>query len=193
MCGGARRGAADTQQARLGMVAMARSIVHEEGAGRLLAGLAPAVLRHVVYTGLPCVHAAPLSRAGLRMPIYEVLRDALQQHNHRRGAFPLHQSVVAGMLSGAVAQLAASPTDLVKACIRMTRASPTRAGADAARGAPRPAGTGPAVLGAHVARQAVVTSQGMWAALAGIYRSGGARALWKGCVPNVQASYPRPL
>lgn len=87
--------------ARRGMLRTAAGIVREEGALRLWQGLGPAVLRHLVYTGV-------------RMAAYEQLRG--WAHHARGGTqqLPIWMSALCGMCAGALGQFLASPTDLVK-------------------------------------------------------------------------------
>lgn len=83
-----------------GMVKTAVGIVREEGLSKLFQGLAPAVMRHLVYTGC-------------RMMFYEYSREHILKKDSD-GYFPVWKSVIGGMTSGALAQFFASPTDLVK-------------------------------------------------------------------------------
>ena len=86
--------------ARRGLVGTMAGIVREEGATQLYRGLAPACLRHCVYSGI-------------RVSAYEALRDhVLQKDEH--GNFALWKGVLAGLTAGAVGQFIATPTDVVK-------------------------------------------------------------------------------
>eukprot|EP00042_Codosiga_hollandica_P033134 m.218217 g.218217 ORF g.218217 m.218217 type:complete len:300 (+) comp54115_c0_seq3:20-919(+) len=129
-----------------GMIGTTVGIVREEGALQLWRGLTPAVLRHVVYSGL-------------RMPIYEITRDKILKKNED-GSFPLFKAVIAGMLSGALAQFIASPTDLVKVQMQME--------------------------GRRLLQGKPALYKGTWDAFVTIFRANGTRGLWKGCVPNMQ-------
>ena len=82
-----------------GMLATKIGIIREEGVMRLWTGLTPAVLRQIIYSGI-------------RLPLYEMIRKQLGRNPD--GTFALHKSVAAGMTSGALSQLIASPTDLIK-------------------------------------------------------------------------------
>lgn len=88
---------------RRGLAATALAVVRSEGVAGLYAGLQPAVLRHVPYTGI-------------RVIVYEQLRSLAQrQLGSQAGApLPLHISLVLGLCSGGTAQLVATPADLVK-------------------------------------------------------------------------------
>eukprot|EP00887_Chlorella_sp_A99_P005802 scaffold1.g5802.t1 len=86
-----------------GALAMALHIVRREGTAALFAGLSPAVLRHVPYTGI-------------RVTAFEQLRSVAQA---RLGlapgaAPPLPASLAIGLTAGALGQAAAVPADLVK-------------------------------------------------------------------------------
>eukprot|EP00040_Diaphanoeca_grandis_P033442 m.204985 g.204985 ORF g.204985 m.204985 type:complete len:306 (+) comp32903_c5_seq25:2037-2954(+) len=86
--------------AQKGVVGTLTGIIKQEGFVRLYSGLAPACLRHVVYSGS-------------RMMIYEVLREDVLGRDEN-GNFALWKGVVAGMSAGALGQFIANPTDLVK-------------------------------------------------------------------------------
>eukprot|EP00053_Salpingoeca_punica_P002120 m.36267 g.36267 ORF g.36267 m.36267 type:complete len:294 (-) comp11395_c0_seq1:149-1030(-) len=131
---------------RPSMVRTMIGIVRDEGLLKLWRGLSPAVLRHVVYSG---------SRLG----IYEQLRERVF-HKSADGRFPLWKAVAAGMTSGAIGQLFASPTDLVKIRMQME---------------------GRRILEGKPPRYSGVAN-----AFATIYRQEGLRGLWKGAVPNMQ-------
>ncbi|KAL3981607.1 Mitochondrial carrier family protein [Acanthocheilonema viteae] len=75
-------------------------ILKDEGLRSLFSGLAPAVYRHFIYTGF-------------RMGIYETMRFAIFDKEKQK-IFPVWQSAICGLVSGAVAQFLASPTDLIK-------------------------------------------------------------------------------
>ena len=72
----------------------------EGGVMNLFRGLTPACLRHLIYSGL-------------RLPLYEFLREDVLERDVD-GSFPLYKAVIAGMASGAAAQFFSSPTDLIK-------------------------------------------------------------------------------
>ncbi|XP_064607575.1 LOW QUALITY PROTEIN: mitochondrial uncoupling protein 4-like [Liolophura sinensis] len=129
-----------------GMIRTATGIVHEEGPLQLWQGVTPALYRHIVYTGS-------------RMTVYEVIREKVLGKNPD-GTIAVWKAVVGGICAGAIGQLIASPTDLVKVQMQMD-------GVRRLRGKkPRFENT------AHAFRK--------------IVHHGGIRGLWSGVVPNVQ-------
>ena len=92
-----------------GLAATAASIVRTEGLLGLYAGLAPAVLRHVPYTGI-------------RVLAFEQLRGLAQQRlllqqQHPSAPpprLPLLASLAIGLTAGGLGQLVAVPADLIK-------------------------------------------------------------------------------
>uniref|UniRef100_A0A0R3S2E8 Mitochondrial carrier protein n=1 Tax=Elaeophora elaphi TaxID=1147741 RepID=A0A0R3S2E8_9BILA len=82
-------------------------IVKDEGFRSLFSGLSSAVCRHFIYTGF-------------RMGVYEVMRSAIFDKEKEK-IFPLWQSAICGLVSGAVAQFLASPTDLIKVQMQAKR------------------------------------------------------------------------
>ncbi|VDK64764.1 unnamed protein product [Onchocerca ochengi] len=89
------------------MLRMTWHILKDEGFRCLFSGLAPAVYRHFIYTGF-------------RMGIYEAIRSAIfDKEKHK--IFPIWQSAICGLVSGAVAQFLASPTDLIKVQMQAKR------------------------------------------------------------------------
>jgi solute carrier family 25 uncoupling protein 27 len=86
--------------ARRGLVSTMAGIVREEGPRQLYRGLAPACLRHCVYSGI-------------RVSAYEVLRERVFRKS-ADGSFALWKGALAGMGAGAIGQFVATPTDLVK-------------------------------------------------------------------------------
>ena len=92
-----------------GLAATAASIVRTEGFLGLYSGLAPAVLRHVPYTGI-------------RVLAFEQLRGLAQQRllppQQHPGApppqLPLLVSLAIGLTAGGLGQLVAVPADLIK-------------------------------------------------------------------------------
>ncbi|XP_072913325.1 mitochondrial uncoupling protein 4 isoform X3 [Hemitrygon akajei] len=129
-----------------GMIQTAFGIVKEEGLFRLWQGVTPAIYRHIVYSGV-------------RMVAYEQLRDSLLKKNDD-GYFPLWKAVLGGMISGAIGQFFASPTDLVKVQMQM-------------EGRRRLEGKPPRI-------------HGVYHAFVKILSEGGIRGLWAGWIPNVQ-------
>ncbi|CAJ0938086.1 unnamed protein product, partial [Mesorhabditis belari] len=88
-----------------GMLRVTYDIVKNEGAMSLWRGVAPAISRHYVYTGI-------------RMGAYEFMR-AEWYNEEKEAQFPVWKSAICGLVSGAVAQFFASPTDLVKVQMQM--------------------------------------------------------------------------
>nr|CAD7567871.1 unnamed protein product [Timema californicum] len=129
-----------------GMLHTGLGIVHEEGVVMLWRGVTPAIYRHVVYSGI-------------RIVTYETLRDKIFK-KEPDGSFPIWKSAMSGVISGALAQFFASPTDLIKVQIQM-------------EGRRRLLGKPPRV-------------HGTWDAFTKIVNKGGLKGLWKGSVPNVQ-------
>jgi len=89
-----------TANQQRGLVDMARGISRDEGIQGFYRGLAPACLRHVIYSGT-------------RVMAYEVLRERVLMKD-KDGNFALWKGVIAGMSAGILGQAVASPTDLVK-------------------------------------------------------------------------------
>lgn len=87
-----------------GMINMAFFIIHKEGITGLYQGLPPALLRHIVYSGI-------------RIGIYEHIRDFIKGN----GEFTLWKKALSGAISGAIGQFIASPTDLVKVRLQAQR------------------------------------------------------------------------
>eukprot|EP00937_MAST-01D_sp_MAST-1D-sp2_P003276 g3276.t1 len=103
--------------ARRGIVSTLAGIVRQEGILQVYRGLAPACLRHCVYSGI-------------RVSTYEGLRESVFKKN-ADGSFPLWKGMAAGMSAGAIGQFFATPTDLVKVQMqiegkRIARGEPPR-------------------------------------------------------------------
>ncbi|XP_072044448.1 mitochondrial uncoupling protein 4-like [Amphiura filiformis] len=128
-----------------GMVRTAVGVVQEEGLLKLWQGVTPAIYRHVVYTGC-------------RMGAYEKIREVMGRNSD--GSFPVWKAGLAGMSAGAIGQLIASPTDLVKVQMQME-------GRRILEGKPPRVNSALKTFGQ-------------------ILRTGGVAGLWKGWVPNVQ-------
>ncbi|KAM2330419.1 hypothetical protein ACFX1X_021250 [Malus domestica] len=126
---------------------VASEIVREQGPVGLYKGLSPAILRHLFYT--------PIRIVG-----YEQLRSSLKSDG---GSLSLPAKALSGGISGVVAQLVASPADLVK--VRMQ--------AD----------------GRTVAQGMQPRYSGCFDALNKIVRAEGVGGLWKGVFPNVQRAF----
>lgn len=86
---------------KMGSIAMATSIVRQEGVMGLFKGISPALLRHVPYTPV-------------RIVLYEQLRKALSSSKSDPHKVPIWERLLCGATSGALGQLVASPADLVK-------------------------------------------------------------------------------
>ncbi|CAJ0938343.1 unnamed protein product, partial [Mesorhabditis belari] len=129
-----------------GMLRVTYDIVKNEGAMSLWRGVAPAIYRHYVYTGI-------------RMGAYEFMR-AEWYNEEKEAQFPVWKSAICGLVSGAVAQFFASPTDLVKVQMQM-------------EGLRKLANLPPRYTNT-------------WDAFRSVYRSHGFFGLWMGWVPNCQ-------
>jgi solute carrier family 25 uncoupling protein 27 len=120
-----------TGSQRMGLVGIAASIIRNQGLAGLWLGIAPAVLRHVPYTGI-------------RVMTFEQLRILAQQRWSANAAtagrqgpqLPLLVSLTIGLTAGGVAQLVAVPADLIK--VRMQ--ADARSVAMGVQAAPRWAG-----------------------------------------------------
>ncbi|KAK4307166.1 hypothetical protein Pmani_021046 [Petrolisthes manimaculis] len=141
-------GTGSKHQPYRGLARTALGIVSEEGLLKLWQGVTPAVYRHLIYSGT-------------RMVLYEKVREDLFTIRPD-GTRPVWQAIVGGILVGGVAQLLASPADLIKVQMQME-------GRRILEGKP------PRI---HSAGEAFVK----------IYHAGGVRGLWKGCTPNVYRS-----
>lgn len=120
------KGAAASSQQRLGMTRIAYKSIRKEGALSLYKGISPAMLRHLVYSGV-------------RMPLYETARDYFNNKSSQKNSnqqnwetkttstttgkppktkipqgLTLWQAMVIAGASGGFAQWLASPTDLIK-------------------------------------------------------------------------------
>lgn len=98
-----------------GLYHTAASVMRTEGLLGLYAGLAPAVLRHVPYTGI-------------RVIAFEQLRGLVQQRllqpapgAQASARLPLPASLAIGLTSGGMAQLVAVPADLIKVRMQADR------------------------------------------------------------------------
>jgi len=121
--GKSAKGAASSQKKRLGMTKIAYRSIRKEGALSLYKGISPAMLRHLVYSGV-------------RMPLYETARDYYNNKSTEKSSnrqdwenktstgkptktkipqgLTLWQAMVIAGASGGFAQWLASPTDLLK-------------------------------------------------------------------------------
>ena len=142
---------------RKGMLGTAYGICREEGVLKLWQGISPSLTRHVIYSGV-------------RITVYEKLRETVMKHNSQRSKTPksnddsisranmsLHQRIICGMASGAIGQLCASPADLVKVKMQMQ-------------------GRNQLILKTN----AVKNCDNMFQIFLGVIKKGGIRSLWKG-------------
>ncbi|KAK7824025.1 mitochondrial uncoupling protein 3 [Quercus suber] len=132
---------------------VASEIVREQGPLGLYKGLSPAILRHLLYTPI-------------RIVAYENLRNAVVSADGGGGgggSLSLSAKALAGGFSGVIAQVVASPADLVK--VRMQ--------AD----------------GRLVSQGLQPRYSGPLDALNKIVRTEGFGGLWKGVFPNVQRAF----
>ncbi|KAM4110224.1 hypothetical protein ACB094_03G178500 [Castanea mollissima] len=129
---------------------VATEIVREQGPLGLYKGLSPAIIRHLFYTPI-------------RIVAYENLRNAVVSSNGDGGSLSLSAKALAGGFSGVIAQVVASPADLVK--VRMQ--------AD----------------GCLVSQGLQPRYSGPLDALNKIVRTEGFGGFWKGVFPNVQRAF----
>lgn len=127
---------------------VAADIVRKEGLVGLYKGLSPAVIRHLFYT--------PIRTVG-----YEQLRHALLTDGNQSLSLP--SKALIGGISGVIAQVVASPADLVK--VRMQ-----------ADGRMVSQGLQPRYTGPLNALHKIIGTEGF-------------RGLWRGVFPNVQRAF----
>ncbi|XP_050236527.1 mitochondrial uncoupling protein 3 [Mercurialis annua] len=125
-------------------------IVGKEGVNGLYKGLSPAIIRHLFYT--------PIRIVG-----YENLRNFVAINDGGDGSTLLWSKAIVGGISGVIAQVVASPADLVK--VRMQ-----------ADGRMVSQGQKPRYSGPFDAFNKIVHAEGF----------GG---LWKGVFPNIQRAF----
>ncbi|KAM3359020.1 mitochondrial uncoupling protein 3 [Capsicum galapagoense] len=129
-------------------VRLVSEILRNDGVFGLYKGLSPAIIRHLFYTPIRIVH-------------YEFLRNLLVRHDDC--SLSLSSKATIGGLSGVIAQVVASPADLVK--VRMQADS-------------------------RMASQGLQPRYcGPFDAFNKIIRTEGFRGLWKGVLPNVQRAF----
>jgi solute carrier family 25 uncoupling protein 27 len=87
-----------------GMLKVTYNIAKHEGLLSLWQGIAPAIYRHYLYTGI-------------RMGVYEVMRSNWKDPDAKD--FAVWKSMFSGLISGAFAQFVASPADLIKVQMQM--------------------------------------------------------------------------
>ncbi|XP_045497482.1 mitochondrial uncoupling protein 4-like [Colias croceus] len=127
-----------------GMIKTAVGIAKQEGVLKLWSGLMPMFQRHAIYSGS-------------RLIFYEHFRSYFKDEN---GKVSLGAASVGGLAAGSLAQLIASPTDLVKVQMQ-------------AEGRRLLQGKAPRFSNC---RQVYVM----------LYAEGGIKGFWRGAVPNVQ-------
>ena len=127
-----------------GMAATLTGVVREEGPAGLWRGVGPGIARHAIYSGV-------------RMTLYDWMRGVRAA---QAGELRLVDRAGLGMTAGALGQLVASPTDLVK--VRMQMEGRQRLAGLPGRG------------------------EGAAQLLVRAVREGGLRSLWAGAVPNMQ-------
>lgn len=137
---------------RVGAIGVVSEIMRQEGMMGLYKGLSPAIIRHLFYT--------PIRIIG-----YENLKGILVRSEASKDgeSLPLVTKALLGGISGVIAQVVASPADLVK--VRMQ--------AD----------------GRLVSQGLKPRYSGPVEAFARILQSEGVRGLWKGVVPNIQRAF----
>ncbi|EDW04381.1 GH23855 [Drosophila grimshawi] len=130
-----------------GMLATFKGIVMEEGPHKLYGGISAMALRHTIFSGL-------------KMYIYDALREKLIRTDPTDGKphLPFVNGAIAGIVAGAVSNIIASPTDLIKVQMQM-------------EGRRRLLGEPPRI-------------HNIFQAFSSIYKAGGVVGLWKGTVPN---------
>lgn len=83
-----------------GMIGTLATVAREEGAGALWKGITPGIHRQILF-------------GGLRIGMYEPIKEIYVGKDHV-GDVPLSMKIAAGLTTGALAIMVASPTDLVK-------------------------------------------------------------------------------
>ncbi|MED6135899.1 Mitochondrial uncoupling protein 3 [Stylosanthes scabra] len=130
-----------------GAVRIAADIIREQGPLGLYKGWSPAIIRHLFYT--------PIRIVG-----YEHLRSVVSADN---ASLSIFSKAIVGGISGCMAQVVASPADLVK--VRMQ-----------ADGRMVSQGLQPRYSGPFDAFKKIVQAEGL-------------KGLWKGVLPNVQRAF----
>uniref|UniRef100_A0A0K0FH13 Mitochondrial uncoupling protein 4 (inferred by orthology to a human protein) n=1 Tax=Strongyloides venezuelensis TaxID=75913 RepID=A0A0K0FH13_STRVS len=130
-----------------GMIKMSMFIAKTEGIMSLWRGVTPAIYRHYIYTGI-------------RMGTYENIRNWWNEKYRSVRPFGTLQAMFCGLVSGAIAQFAASPMDLVKVQMQ--------------------------VEGLRRLQNLPTRYHSTWQASKSLYRSQGFFGLWIGWVPNCQ-------
>ena len=127
-----------------GMLGTMRTVAAEEGLGALWKGITPGIHRQVLF-------------GGLRIGMYEPVKKFYVGEDHV-GDVPLHMKIAAGLTTGGLGIMVASPTDLVK--VRMQAEGKL------------PAGTPKKYPSALSAYGIIVKQEGV-------------AALWTGLTPNI--------
>ncbi|CAE7597199.1 ucpB [Symbiodinium microadriaticum] len=122
-----------------------RKLWQQEGPAGLQRGLRPSILRELSYSGM---------RMGLYEPVRETLASRGGQQEKRQTTSPLVVKILAGAITGAIGSVIANPFDLLK--VRMQGG------------------------GAHETRASVTEE------FTSIVQGGGLRGLWRGAGPTVQ-------
>lgn len=128
----------------IGMIKTAVGIAKQEGVLKLWTGLMPMFQRHAIYSGC-------------RLIFYEQFRNALKDDN---GKVSLASASLGGLAAGSLAQLIASPTDLVKVQMQAE--------------------------GRRVLQGKPLRFKNCRQAYAVLYAEGGIKGFWRGAIPNVQ-------
>jgi len=124
-----------------------KTLFLEEGASKLVLGLEAACLRHIFYSGI-------------RVMLYEVLRDNTPLGKSADGSFPIWKSAGCALVSGGLGQFIASPTDFVKVQMQ--------------------------VEGLRVIMGQDRHYRNTYDCARTLLRKYGFFGMWSGCVPNVQ-------
>ncbi|XP_028158359.1 mitochondrial uncoupling protein 4 [Ostrinia nubilalis] len=128
----------------IGMIKTAVGIAKQEGVLKLWAGLMPMFQRHAIYSGC-------------RLIFYEKFREMMKND---QGKSSLASASIGGLAAGSLAQLIASPTDLVKVQMQSE--------------------------GRRVVQGFAPRFQNCRQAYAVLYRESGIKGFWRGAIPNVQ-------
>ncbi|XP_047995268.1 mitochondrial uncoupling protein 4 isoform X1 [Leguminivora glycinivorella] len=127
-----------------GMIKTAVGIAKQEGVLKLWSGLMPMFQRHIIYSGS-------------RLIFYEEFRNRFKDED---GKTSLKTASLGGLAAGALAQLVASPTDLVKVQMQAE--------------------------GRRVLQGKPPRFTGCWQTYKLLYKESGILGFWRGAVPNVQ-------
>ncbi|KAL0892931.1 hypothetical protein ABMA27_014603 [Loxostege sticticalis] len=128
----------------IGMIKTAMGIARQEGVLKLWTGLMPMFQRHAIYSGC-------------RLIFYEQFREMLKDD---KGKVSLASASIGGLAAGSLAQLIASPTDLVKVQMQAE--------------------------GRRVLQGRQPRFNNCRQAYAVLYKEAGIWGFWRGAIPNVQ-------